>query len=216
MLKRLIAFSLKNPALVLVLAAAVVAFAAYQVPRMAVDVFPELNAPTVVILTEAGGLSADEVEQYVTFPIEAAVNGIPGVRRVRSGSAISLSIVYVEFDWGTDIFRARNLVNERIGTLEERMPEGVHVEMTPITGITGEIMLLSLSSPDGSAPDTVLRAFGEYDLRNRLLAVLGVAQVVAIGGELPEYQVNVQPDKLLLYDLTVKDVSDAAGESHST
>jgi HME family heavy-metal exporter len=216
MLAKLIAFSLKNAALVLVLAAAIVAFAAYKVPRMAVDVFPELNAPTVVILTEAGGLSADEVEQYVTFPIETAVNGVPGVRRVRSGSAISLSIVYVEFDWGTDIFRARTLVSERIGGLEERMPERVHVEMTPITGITGEIMLLSLSSPDGSAPDTALRAFGEYDLRNRLLAVPGVAQVVAIGGELPEYQVNVQPDKLVLFDLTVKDVIDAAGEAHST
>src|SRR5215207_5908807 len=216
MLAKLIAFSLKNAALVLVLALAVVAFAAFQVPRIAVDVFPELNAPTVVILTEAGGLSADEVEQYVTFPIETAVNGVPGVRRVRSGSAISLSICYVEFDWGTDIFRARTLVGERIGGLEERMPEGVHVEMTPITGITGEIMLLSLSSPDGSAPDTALRAFGEYDLRNRLLAVPGVAQVVAIGGELPEYQVNVQPDKLLLYDLTAKDVINAAGQAHST
>ena len=216
MLKRLIAFSLKNSALVLVVALAVVAFAAYQVPRMAVDVFPDLNAPTVVILTEAGGLSADEVEQYVTFPLETAVNGLPGVRRVRSGSAISLSIVYVEFDWGTDIIRARNFVSERLATIEERMPKGVHVEMTPITGITGEIMLLSLSSPDGSVPDTTLRAFGEYDLRNRLLAVSGVAQVVAIGGELPEYQVNVQPDKLLLYDLTVKDVIDAAAESHST
>ena len=141
-------------------ATAVVAFAAFQVPRMAVDVFPELNAPTVVILTEAGGLSADEVEQYVTFPIESAVNGVPGVRRVRSGSAISLSIVYVEFDWGTDIFRARQFVNERIAGLEERMPTGVHVEMTPVTGITGEIMLLSLSSPDGSVPDTTLRSLG--------------------------------------------------------
>src|SRR5687767_8428549 len=216
MLKNLIAFSIKHSALVLVFALAVLAFAAYQVPRMAVDVFPELNAPTVVILTEAGGLSADEVEQYVTFPIETAVNGVPGVRRVRSGSAISLSIVYVEFDWGTDIFRARTLVGERIGGLEERMPEGVHVEMTPITGITGEIMLLSLSSPDGTAADTVLRAFGEYDLRNRLLAVPGVAQVVAIGGELPEYQVNARPDQLLLYDLTVKDVIDAARQAHST
>jgi CzcA family heavy metal efflux pump len=216
MLKRLIAFSLKNSALVLLLGVAVVAFAAYQLPRMAVDVFPELNAPTVVILTEAGGLSADEVEQYVTFPLETAVNGLPGVRRVRTGSAISLSIVYVEFDWGTNIFLARQQVGERLMGLEERMPPGVHVEMTPITGITGEIMLLSLSSPDGSVPDTTVRAFGEYDLRNRLLAVPGVAQVVAIGGELPEYQVNVQPDKLLLYDLTVKDVIDAAAEAHST
>src|SRR5688572_28169572 len=207
MLKRLIAFSLKNPALVLVLAAAVVALSAYQVPRMPVDVFPELNAPTVVILTEAGGLSADEVEQNVTLPIETAVNGLSGVRRVRSGSAISLSIVYVEFDWGTDIYRARTFVGERLAGIEERMPRGVHVEMTPMTGITGEIMLLSLSSPDGSVPDTTLRAFGEYDLRNRLMSVSGIAQVVAIGGELPEYQVNVQPDKLLLYDLTVKDVT---------
>ena len=216
MLQRLIAFSLRNPALVLVLAAGVLAFAAYQVPRMAVDVFPELNAPTVVILTEAGGLSADEVEQYVTFPLETAVNGLPGVRRVRTGSAISLSIVYVEFDWGTDIYRARQFVGERLAGIEERMPENVHVEMTPITGITGEIMLLSLSSPDGTVPDTTLRAFGEYDLRNRLLAVSGVSQVVALGGELPEYQVNVQPDKLLLFDLTVKDVTNAAAEAHST
>src|SRR5688572_20092677 len=216
MLKRLIAFSLNNAALVLVLSALVVAFAAYQVPRMPVDVFPDLNAPTVVVMSEAPGFSADEVEQYVTFPIESAVNGLPGVRRVRSGSAISLSIVYVEFDWGTDIFRARNLVNERLASVEERMPKGVHSEITPITGITGEIMLLSLSSPDGSASDMALRAFAEYDLRNRLLAVSGVAQVIAIGGELPEYQVNVQSDRLLLYGLTVKEVVDAAAESHST
>src|SRR5688572_11580581 len=216
MLSRLIAFSLKNAPLVLIVSLLVVAFAAYQVPRMPVDVFPELNAPTVVLLSEAGGLSADEVEQYVTFPLESAVNGLPGVRRVRSGSAISLSIIYVEFDWGTDIYRARNLVNERLLAVKERLPKQVHTEMTPITGITGEIMLLSLSSPDGTVPPTDLRASAEYDLRNRLLAVPGVAQVVAIGGELPEYQVNANPDKLLLYDLTVKDVVDAAAEAHST
>src|SRR5687768_15431819 len=162
MLKHLIAFSLKNAALVLLLATAVLAFAVYQALRMPVDVFPELNAPTVVVLSEAGGLSADEVEQYVTFPIETAVNGLPGVRRVRSGSAISLSIVYVEFDWGTDIYRARNFVNERLATVEERMPRGVHSEITPVTGITGEIMLLSLSSPDGSVSDMDLRAYAEY------------------------------------------------------
>src|SRR5215208_1781186 len=150
MLAKLIAFSLKNAALVLVLAVAVVAFAAYQVPRMAVDVFPELNAPTVVILTEAGGLAADEVEQYVTFPIEASVNGLPGVRRVRSASAISLSLVWVEFDWGTDIYRARQLATERLAGVRESLPENAHAEITPITSITGEIMLLAVSSPDGS------------------------------------------------------------------
>src|SRR5687768_11101408 len=134
MLKHLIAFSLKNAALVLLLATAVLAFAVYQALRMPVDVFPELNAPTVVILNEAGGLAADEVEQYVTFPIETALNGLPGVRRVRSGSAISLSIVYVEFDWGTDIYRARQFVTERLASAAERLPKSVHMEIAPVTG----------------------------------------------------------------------------------
>lgn len=216
MLSRLIAFSLQNALLVIVVAVIVTVFAAFQVPRMPVDVFPELNAPTVVLLSEAGGLSADEVEQYVTFPLETAVNGVPGVRRVRSGSAISLSIVYVEFDWGTDIYRARNLVSERLQAVEDRLPRGVHTEITPITGITGEMMLLSLSAAEAGVTPTDLRAFAEFELRNRLLAVPGVAQVVAIGGELPEYQVNAQPERLMLYGLTVQDVIDAASEAHST
>jgi CzcA family heavy metal efflux pump len=140
------------------------------------------------------------------------------VRRARTASAIGLSIAYVEFDWGTDIYRARQLVSERLDAARESMPGGgedVHVEMTPITSITGEIMLLALSSPDGSVSDMDLRAYAEFDLRNKLLAVPGVAQVVAIGDELPEYQVNVQPEQLRLYDLTVHDVVDAAREAHS-
>ena len=216
MLRRLIEFSLRHSALVLVVAAGVLALAAYVVPRTPVDVFPELNAPTVVLLSEAGGLSADEVEQYVTVPLETAVNGLPGVRRVRSGSAISLSIVYVEFDWGTDIYRARQFVAERLAAVRDRLPKDVHSEITPVTGITGEIMLLSLTSPDGSASPRELRAYAEYDLRLRLLAVPGVAQVIAIGGELPEYQVNVRPDRLLLYGLTIGDVSAACARAHST
>jgi CzcA family heavy metal efflux pump len=216
MLKRLIKFSLDHAALVLVLAGVVLAFAAFRIPQTPVDVFPELNAPTVVIMTEAPGLAADEVEQYVTFPIETSVNGIPGVRRVRTSSAIGLSIAYVEFDWGMDIYRARQLVSERLSSVREELPPDAHAEMTPITSITGEIMLLAVSSPSGIVPPIELRAYAEYDLRNKLLAVAGVSQVSVIGGELPEYQVLVQQENLRLYDLTVDDVIAAANQAHST
>jgi CzcA family heavy metal efflux pump len=216
MLSRLIQFSIDRAALVLVLAAALLVWAGARLPQVPVDVFPELNAPTVVIMAEAGGLAADEVEQHVTFPMETAVNGIPGVRRVRTSSAIGLSIAYVEFEWGTDIYRARQLVGERLDAVRESLPPETHAEMTPITSITGEIMLLALSSPGDEVSDLELRAFAEYDLRNRLVAIPGVAQISVIGGELPEYRVSVQQEKLRLYDLTVQDVVDAAYESHST
>lgn len=216
MLRKLIAFSLDNVALVLILSALVLGLSLYSVSRMPVDVFPELNAPTVVVLTEAGGFAADEVEQYVTFSIESAVNGLPGVRRVRSSSAMGLSLVWVEFDWGTDIYRARQVVGEGMAGVIEQLPEQVHAEIAPITGITGEIMLMSLSSPEGVWSPLELRAYGEFDLRQRLLGVAGVAQVVAIGGELPEYQINVRADDLRLYGLTIEDVTKAAAESHST
>lgn len=216
MLKKLIQFSVENSPLVIIVALLALGLAAYEVPRMAVDVFPELNAPTVTIMTESAGYAADEVEQYITFPIESSVNGLPGVRRVRSASAIGLSIVWVEFDWGVDIYRARYLVSERLSMAEERLPPDVHTEMTPVTSITGEIMLISLSSPDGSVSPLDLRAFGEFDLRNRLLSVPGVSQVVAIGGELPEYQINVDQDRLRLYGLTIKDIVEAASQAHST
>lgn len=216
MLKKLIQFSLDHAALVLVMAGVVLAFAAFRLPKTPVDVFPELNAPTVVIMAEAPGLAADEVEQYVTFPIETSVNGIPGVRRVRTSSAIGLSIAYVEFDWGTDIYRARQLVSERLDTVREELPPDTHAEMTPITSITGEIMLLAVSSPEGVVQPLELRAYAEFDLRNKLLAIPGVSQIAVIGGELPEYQVLVQQEKLRLYDLSVEDVIAAASESHST
>ncbi len=216
MLQQVIRFSLKFPSLVLIASALLVVYAGYRVPRMSVDVFPELNAPTVVVMTECGGLAADEVEQAVTFPIEAAVNGMTGVRRVRSASAIGLSIVWVDLGWGEDLYDARQLVAERLLVAREHLPGGVEPFITPITSIAGEIMLVSLSSPDGAASPMTLRSYGEFDLRNKILAVPGVAQCVAIGGELPEYQVNVDQDRLRLYGLTISDVVDAAGGAHST
>ena len=216
MFRKLIAFSLRQPWIVLLMAVGLLAFAGYQVPRMPVDVFPELNAPTVVVLTEAAGFAADEVEQNVTFPIESSVNGLPGIRRVRSASAIGLSLVWVEFEWGEDIYRARTLVAEKLNAARANLPPNAHAEITPITSITGEIMLLSLSSPDGSQSPMTVRAYAEFELRNQLLSVPGVAQVVAIGGDLPEYQINVRQDQLQLYDLTMQEVVDAARTAHST
>lgn len=216
MLAKLIAFSLRQSSLVIILAGLVLVIAGIKVKDMPVDVFPELNAPTVVVMTEAGGLAADEVELNVTFPIETAVNGLPGTRRVRSASATSLSIVWVEFDWGTDIYRARQLVSERLSAVRESLPPDAHAEITPVTSITGEIMIMALSSPDGSVSPLEMRSFAEFDLRNKILAVPGVAQVVAIGGELPQYQINVKQDQLALYGLTISEVVEAAKGAHST
>ena len=216
MLSRLIAFSLRQSSLVLAAAGLVILLAGLQLRQMPVDVFPELNAPTVVVMTEAGGLAADEVESNVTFPVETAVNGLAGARRVRSSSATSLSIVWVEFDWGVDIYRARQLVSERIAAVRETLPPGAHAEITPVTSITGEVMLLALSSPDGAATPLELRDFAEFSLRNRLLAVPGVSQVVAIGGELPQYRVEVRQDRLALHGLSIDEVVEAARAAHST
>ncbi len=216
MLAKLIEFSLKNSTLVIMASGLLLLFAGLKVKDMPVDVFPELNAPTVVIMTEAGGLAADEVELNVTFPIETSVNGLPGTRRVRSASATSLSIVWVEFDWGTNLYLARQLVSERLSSVRESLPPNAHAEITPVTSITGEIMLMALSSPDGSVSPLELRSFAEFDLRNKVLSVPGVAQVVAIGGELPQYQINVRQDLLALYRLTISDVVEAAKGAHST
>ena len=216
MLKALIRFSLHYSSLIVLMSLLVTGYAAYQIPRMSIDVFPELNAPTVVIMAEAGGLAADEVEQYVTFPIESAVNGMTGVRRVRSASAIGLSIVWVDLDWGADLYNARQLVAERLSTVRESFPPEVEPFITPITSIAGEVMLVSISSPSGEASPLELRSYAEFDLRNKVLAIPGVAQAVAIGGELPEYQVNVDQEQLRIYNLTISDVVEAAGNAHST
>ncbi|MHC4931542.1 MAG: efflux RND transporter permease subunit, partial [Planctomycetota bacterium] len=216
MLNRLIAWSLANRWLVLFGSIALVVGGTIAVAGMPLDVFPELKAPTVTVMTEAPGYAAHETEVAVTFPIETALNGLPGIRRVRSSSAIGLSIVWAEFDFEVDIYRARQLIGERLQQVREALPENIHPpEMTPISSITGEVMLLALSSPDGTVTPLRLREIAEYDLRTRLLAVPGLAQVVAIGGELPEYQVSVRPNDLLRHSLSLQDVEEAVAAAHA-
>ncbi|HYE05904.1 MAG TPA: efflux RND transporter permease subunit [Planctomycetota bacterium] len=216
MLRHLIAWSLANARTVLVLAGVLLAASGWLLARLPVDVFPELNAPTAVVLTEAPGLGADAVETQVTVPLEGAIAGVPGLRRVRSSSALGLSIVWAEFDWGEDVHRARQAVGERVAAARELLPEDAHAELAPISSLTGEIMLMSLSSPDGMADPLTLRGFAEYELRNHLLGIPGVSQVIAIGGELPEYQVHCRSAALIGHQLTIEDVMRAAAEADAT
>ena len=216
MVHGLIHLSLRHRTAVLLCAGLLMVAAGYALSRLPVDVFPELNAPTVVVLSEAGGLSADEVEAQVTVPIENAVNGLPGLRKLRSSSALGLSIVRAEFGWGEDIARARQQVAERLTSAREILPPGVDAEISPLSSITGEIMLLSVTGTDDRANPLELRSYAEFTLRPRLLSVPGVSQVVAIGGRLPEYQVECRQDRLRLYNLTLAQVIEAARQSHST
>ena len=215
MLRSIIAFSLKNAGLVTLVSLLLLVVTAYSLTKIPVDVFPELNAPTVTIITESGGLSAEEVEQVISFPIETAVNGLPSLRRVRSSSSLGLSIVWAEFSWGTDIYKARQMISERLNSVEESLPENTHLQMAPISSITGEIMLVALSATAEDVSESDLRSYAEFNLRNRLLTVSGVSQVVAIGGRLPEYQVDYRQEDLLLYGLSSAQVAEALSKAHN-
>ena len=215
MLKRLIDFCLGNPWLTLGVTVIAVTLAVTTARRLPVDVFPELKVPRVVVQTEAGGLTAEEVEQFITVPVESAMNGLPGVKAVRSSSGGGLSFVWVDFDWDTDLYRARQIVAERLSTVRSALPEGLEPEITPIVSVTGEIMLLALTSADGTVSPLELRQLAEYELRTRLMAIPGIGQVVVIGGRLPEFQVNVAPERLAAYGVTLNDVIEAAAASHT-
>src|SRR5262249_30252409 len=179
--------SLRNRLFVLAAAIVLVAYGSFTLPRIPIDVFPDLNRPNVNILTEAEGLAPQEVEQLVTFPIETAMNGMPNVIRVRSVSGIGLSVVYVEFDWGVDIYPARQLVSERLPLIRE-LPRAVNPQMGPVTSIMGEIMLIALTS-DGTVSPMDVREVADFVLRPQLLALPGVAQVIPMGGEVRQFRV---------------------------
>ncbi len=212
MLNRIIQWSLRNRLLVVIGAVALLIYGGYVTVRTPVDVFPDLTAPTVTILTESHGLAPEEVESLVTLPIEAAMNGTAGVYRVRSNSAIGISIVFVEFNLDTDIYRARQLVNEKLQQV--RLPAGVPPPVLgPISSTMGEIMLISMTSTKTSPME--LRSIADWTVRPRLLGVTGVSQVMIIGGETKQFQVLVDPAKLADYGLTLEKVVEAVTASNA-
>lgn len=205
MLNKIISFSLKNRLLVLLSTALLTLGGAYIASNMEVDVFPDLTAPTVVVMTEAHGMAPEEVERLVSFPIETAVNGATNVRRVRSSSSAGFSIVWVEFDWGTDIFKARQIVSEKLITIGEGLPVGVgSPTLAPQSSIMGEILLIGLTSDSTSQMD--LRTIAEWTIRPALLATGGVSQVTVIGGDFKQYQILLSPSKMKSYNVSLTEL----------
>ena len=201
MFKWLLDNSLSNRLLVIIASVVLMAYGAFTLSRTPVDVFPDLNKPTVTIMTEAGGMAAEEVEQLLTFPLETTMNGLPGVESVRSVSSAGLSFIYVTFDWSTEIFRARQMVSERLSAMEEGLPAGVVPRMGPISSIMGEIMQIAIPIDTGKISPMQVREYADWVLRPRLMAVPGVAQVIPIGGEVRQFQ--VQPNTSRMAELGI-------------
>ncbi len=201
MFKWLLDNSLANRLLVIIASLVLMGYGAYTLSRTPVDVFPDLNKPTVTIMTEAGGMAAEEVEQLITFPLETTMNGLPGVESVRSVSSAGLSFVYVAFDWTTDIFRARQMVAERLSSMEEGLPTGVVPRMGPISSIMGEIMQIAIPIDTTKISPMQVREYADWVLRPRLMAIAGVAQVIPIGGEVRQFQ--VQPNTVRMAELGI-------------
>ncbi|MEW6158204.1 MAG: efflux RND transporter permease subunit [Verrucomicrobiota bacterium] len=212
-MNKLIQWSIENRVLVLVAALLLTVFGIYTATRMPVDVFPDLTAPTVTVITEAHGMAPTEVESQVTFPIEAAVNGASGVRRVRSATSVGISVVWVEFEWGTDIQNARQIVNEKIGTVTGSLPPEVERPvLAPQSSIMGEILFLALASDEHSPAE--IRTYAETVIRRRLLAVPGVSQVTPIGGAEKQFQAVIEPDALLTHGVTLNQIVRALEEGN--
>ena len=208
LLNKIIAFSLNNRAAVLVIAALCIVAGIYSTARSEVDVFPDLNAPTVVVMTEAEGMAPEEVERLVTFPVETAVNGATNVRRVRSSSTTGFSIVNIEFDWGTDIYKARQIVSEKIAMVGDELPSNAgNPTLGPQASILGELLIIGLTADTTSMQD--LRTMADWTIRPLLLSTGGVAQVAVMGGDIKEYQILLDPGRMRHYGVSMDEVIDA-------
>jgi CzcA family heavy metal efflux pump len=213
MLNKIIKYSLENRLLIIVVAFLLIISGTYTALKLDVDVFPDLNAPTVVIMTEAHGMAPEEVEKLVTFPIETAVNGSTGIRRLRSSSSMGFSIVWVEFDWSTDIYKARQIVSEKLMTISEQLPQGVGSPiLAPQSSLLGEILIFALTADTTSPMD--LRTIAEWNIRPRILSVGGVAQVTIIGGEFKQFQVFANPQKMKHYNVSLNELVNAIKSSN--
>ncbi|MCO8123353.1 efflux RND transporter permease subunit [Stieleria sp. TO1_6] len=214
MLNSIIRFALKQRLLVIAVALFLVGFGTWQAMQAPIDVFPDLNRPRVVIMTEAPGLAPEEVETLVTFPIETAVNGANGVQAVRSASGVGISVIYVEFDWNTDIYNDRQIVAERLQLVQERMPKGVKPTLAPVSSIMGQILMLGMWSNDGATEPLELRTLGDWVVRQRLLTIPGVSQVFTMGGGRKQFQVLVDPDAMLRFGIALHEVKQAVQDSN--
>lgn len=214
MLNAIIRFALRQRMLIIAAALFLVGYGTWQALHSQIDVFPDLNRPRVVIMTEAPGLAPEEVETLITFPIETTMNGANGVQAVRSSSGVGISVIYVEFDWGTDIYNDRQIVNERLQLVQERMPEGVKPTLAPISSIMGQILMLGMWSDNAETEPLELRTLGDWVVRQRLLTIPGVSQVFTMGGGRKQFQVLVDPDAMLRYGVTLHEVKQGVQNSN--
>lgn len=214
MLNAIIRFALRQRLVVAAVAIFLVLYGGWQISQLPIDVFPNLNRPRVTVMTEAHGMAPEEVETLITFPMETALNGATGVQAVRTASGVGLSVIWVEFDWGTDIYNDRQIVAERIAMVADRLPPEVTPQLAPISSIMGQIMVIGMWSEDGTTSPIELRTLADWVVRQRLLTIPGVSQVFAMGGDRMQFQVLVDPDKLLKFGVTLHEVKQAVERSN--
>ncbi len=214
MLNHLIRFALHQRLLVIAMALGLIGIGTWQIFQMPIDVFPDLNRPRVVIMTEAPGMAPEEVETLITFPIETAINGANGVEAVRSSSGVGMSVIYVEFDYGTNVYTDRQIVAERLQLVQDRLPAGIKPQLAPISSIMGQILMLGMWTDKPDVTPMELRTEADWVVRQRLLTIPGVSQVFTMGGERKQFQVRVNPDAMTRYGVTLKQVEAAVSKSN--